>query len=232
MGTSSGQSWKMFCSEGCARDIPGWICSVGSEELLLRGGMLGLAPCPARSLWKGGNECRGTRRCPAPRRRAPAFPGRCRMLLGWATTSWMNVQGSLNFNLSCFLVILGFFCSINPLFKLGLPSWVYQSLAFSSVFLRLGDIPSRKVFPATAELCSLPHLGSESLGFGKAAGLTGKIHQGEAAGITGEPRWSHLAQHIQGICKGCSSRPWKRHKDLNLLFWQVQGAPQFLFSME
>lgn len=115
----------------------------------------------------------------------------------------------------------GFFCSINPLFKLGLPSWVYQTLAFSSVFLRLGDIPSRKVFPATAELCSLPHLGSESLGFGKAAGLTGKIHQGEAAGITGEPRWSHLAQHIQGICKGCSSRPWKRHKDLNLLFWQV-----------
>lgn len=122
----------------------------------------------------------------------------------------------------------GFFCSINPLFKLGLPSWVYQSLAFSSVFLRLGDIPSRKVFPATAELCSLPHLGSESLGFGKAAGLTGKIHQGEAAGITGELRWSHLAQHIQGICKGCSSRPWKRHKDLNLLFWQVQGGPTIL----
>lgn len=59
----------------------------------------------------------------------------------------------------------GFFCSINPLFKLGLPSWVYQSLAFSSVFLRLGDVPSRKVFPATAELCSLPRLGSESLGY-------------------------------------------------------------------
>lgn len=142
-----------------------------------------------------------------------------------------SVLSGLKFELFSAL-FSGFFCSINPLFKLGLPSWAYQSLAFSSVFGRLGDIPSRKVFPATAELCSLPHLGSESLGFGKAAGLTGKIHQGEAAGITGELRLSHLAQHIQGVCKGCSSHPWTRHKDLNLLFWQVQGAPQFLCSME
>lgn len=186
-------------------------------------GWLRAQPAPSE-----GRECPGTRRCPAPRMRAPAFPGRCRMLLGWAKTSWMNVQCSLDLNLSCFLVIFWFFCSINPLFKLGLPSWAYQSLAFSSVFGRLGDIPSRKVFPATAELCSLPHLGSESLGFGKAAGLTGKIHQGEAAGITGEPRLSHLAQHIQGVCKGCSSHPLDEAQGLKSSFLASTGGPTIL----
>lgn len=54
--------------------------------------------------------------------------------------------------------------------------------------------------------------GFSSLGFGKAAGRS---------------CWEHRrAKHIQGICKSCSSHPWKRHKDLNLLFFLASsGCP-------
>lgn len=162
-----------------ARGVPGWICSLGPPDPLIPAGW-GLPP-------EHGNA------------EGAGIPQE--LLLGWARTSWVNVHCSLDLIFSCFL----FVWSIDPLLKLGLPSWVYQSPASTS-------IPRRVFF-----------LGS-SPGFGKAAALPGEIQQGEAAGSTGEPSLSHLAQHIQAVCRGCSSHPCQRHKDLNLLFWQVQGA--------
>lgn len=76
MGTGrAGQGWRLC--PGVCQAVPGWICSLGSLDLLIpAGGRLGLALGPACSLWN------------------TAMPWE--LLLGWAKTSWMNVHCSLD----------------------------------------------------------------------------------------------------------------------------------------
>lgn len=170
---------RVGAGSSAARGVPGWICFLGPLDPLIPAGW-GLPP------EHGNAEGAGIPR---------------ELLLGWARTSCVNVRCSLDLIFICF----PFVWSIDPLLKLGLPSWVYQSPAPTSA--QKGFLPG--IQPWLWESCC-PSWGDPA---------------GRSCWSTGEPSLSHLAQHIQAVCRGCSSHPCQRHKDLNLLFWQVQGAP-------
>lgn len=196
MGTDrAGQGWQL-----CPRGVPG--CS----WLDLLPGIPGSADPSGVGGW--GWLCAQ----PAPSGTGNALgaaPG-----LGQDLLDECSVLSGLNF--SCFLLMFSLFG----------PSWVCPPGSIRALHPPLSfqgsvTFPAGRVFLPCWAL--QPPL-DPALALGKLLPYW-EDHQGEAAGITGEPRLSHLAQHIQGICRGCSSHPWKRHKDLNLLFWRVQGAP-------